>query len=162
MTDVLSSEQVDIAHRKFAIDCFNECWTWLEKKDRSEEETRVMISLALASRWHWQHVPGRKPENFVRSEWQVSRAYSEANHPNLAMDHALSGLECCKENGIGDFDLMYCLEAIARAAAILGLRDKAEQFLQIAREGAGEITDPGTRERLLKDLVEIEELSGIV
>ncbi|MEO8377708.1 MAG: hypothetical protein ABI579_08545 [Candidatus Sumerlaeota bacterium] len=156
MAEQLTTDQVPTAHREFAVDCFNDCWTYLEKKDRSAEDTRVMVSLALASRWHWQNVPTRKPENFVRSEWQVSRAYSEAGHPNLAMEHALSGLEHCKEHDIGGLDLMSCLEAIARAAAMLGLKDKALQFLGIAREGANEVEGKEAREMLLKELDEVE------
>ncbi|MCC7392898.1 hypothetical protein IT571_11135 [Candidatus Sumerlaeota bacterium] len=161
MPEPLSSEQTDAAHRRFAVDCFNECWTHLERNDRTEEDTRVMISLALASRWHWQHVPTRKPENFIRSDGQVSRAYAAARHPNLAMEHALSGLEHCKQHGIGGVDLMCCLEAIARAAALLGLRDKTEQFVTIAREGAQEIEDAETRNLLLKDLEEVEKLQSL-
>jgi hypothetical protein len=46
-------------------------------------------------------------------------------------------MDICKTNHIGDFDIAFAYESLARAAAIAGQRVEAEKYIQLARE-AGE------------------------
>jgi hypothetical protein len=69
-----------------------------------------------------------------------------------ALHHARRCLELCEEHGIGDFDLAYAYEALARAHAVAGASDEAARFAALAREQAGLIADPEDREHLLEDL----------
>ena len=61
---------------------FNFTWTLLEKADRTEDESEVMIKAAHASALHWLQVG--KPVNFARSEWQISRVYGVLNRAEPA------------------------------------------------------------------------------
>ena len=137
---------VAVAHRHFAISCFNECWNYLEKAARTPEENRVMVSLAMASRWHWSQVPTGKPVNFARSEWQVSRALVLAGQAAAGLEHALSGLACCEANGIGDFDLAFAQESVARAYAALGRRAERDRHAELARVAGEAIREAEDRE----------------
>jgi hypothetical protein len=45
---------VKAAHRYFSAHCFNAAWELIEKKDRTPEEDRQMVSLNQASLYHWR------------------------------------------------------------------------------------------------------------
>src|SRR4051794_30114595 len=62
--------------RKLAAELFNHTWTLLDKPDRSERETDLMVHAAHASRFLWEGAGG--PVNHARGEWQVARAYAVA------------------------------------------------------------------------------------
>jgi len=51
--------------------------------------------------------------------------------------HAKRCLDTCKENNIGDFDIAFAYEAMARAYAIARNKTKCEEYLRLA-ENAGE------------------------
>ena len=55
---------------------FNFAWTLIEKADRTDDETELMINASHASWMHWSKVG--KPVNFARSEWQLARVYAVA------------------------------------------------------------------------------------
>ncbi|MCH8150782.1 MAG: hypothetical protein IH830_00230 [Planctomycetes bacterium] len=87
---------------------FNFTWTLLEKTDRTEDESEVMVKAAHASALHWLQVG--KPVNFARSEWQISRVYAVLNRPEPALHHAQRCLQICEDDEIGDFDLAFAYE----------------------------------------------------
>jgi hypothetical protein len=122
-------------HRKFAIDLFNLTWSLLDKKDRTKEENDKMIHASHASRFHWGEI-GTLLE-FERGEWQISRVYSVLKRSEPALYHARRCLEICKENNIGDFDIAFAYEAMARAYTIAGKKTECEKYLQLAKK-AGE------------------------
>jgi len=137
-------------HRKLGVDLFNYVWTLLEKPDRTKEEDDEMIHAAHASRWHWSIVGA--PENFARGEWQISRVYAVLGRGEPALVHALRCLEICQEHGIGDFDLAYAYEALARAWATLGSAEETRRYLVLAREAGEHVQEADDKELLLKDL----------
>jgi hypothetical protein len=67
--------------RKVAADLFDDTWTLLEKPDRTERETDLMVHAAHASRFMW--------EETARGEWQgtAGRGANDA----LARAHATAG-----------------------------------------------------------------------
>jgi len=122
-------------HKKSAVDCFNLVWSLLDKKERTKEDDDKMVHAAHASRFHWGEI-GTAVE-FERGEWQISRVYSVLNKPQSALYHAKRCLEICKENSIGDFDIAFAYEAMARAYAVAGKKSESEKYVQSA-EKAGE------------------------
>jgi hypothetical protein len=136
--------------RQLAADLFNHAWTLLEKPDRSERETELMIDAAHASRFFWEEVG--EQVNHARGEWQISRVYATAGRAEPALHHARRCLEICEEHGIGDFDLACAYEALARAHAVAGDPDAAAGFERDAREAAARIADDDDRELVLGDL----------
>lgn len=123
-------------HRQLGVDLYNFTWKLIDKPDRVLEESDLMINAAHASAYHWRQVG--VPLNFERSDWQLSRVYALLDRPVAALYHAQRCLEICQREGIGDFDLAFAYEAMARANVLGGKRDEARQYLEEAQE-AGEM-----------------------
>lgn len=136
--------------RQIAAACFNRVWTLLEKENRTEAEDAEMIHEAHASTYHWMQIG--EPVRRARGEWQCSRVYCVLGHQEAAMFHAKKVLEICQREGIGDFDLAFAYEALARASAVAGDTDEARRWAELARAAATDIAEEFDRELLLGDL----------
>jgi DNA-binding transcriptional MerR regulator len=139
--------------RQLAVDLFNHVWTLLERTDRSPLEDDEMLHAAHASRYHWGEVG--EPVHLARGEWQCSRVYAILDRGEPALWHARRCLGLCEEHGIGDFDIAFAWEAIARASAVAGDRAASADALGRARELSAAIAEDEDRELLLSDLATI-------
>jgi hypothetical protein len=142
-------------HRRSAVDLFNHVWTLLEKQDRTTEEDDRMIHAAHASRYHWEKVG--TPVNLARGEWQVSRVYSVLERSEPALFHAERCLQICQDHDIGDFDLAFAYEALARASAVAGDEEDRDRYLQLAEEASEKIQKKEDREIVLSDLKSVPQ-----
>jgi hypothetical protein len=136
--------------RKLAADLFNHVWSLLDTPSRSAEEDLLMIHAAHASRLLWEEVG--TPANHARGEWQVSRVYATVGRSEAALFHAERCLQICTQWGIGDFDLAYAYEALARGHAVSGDQARADHYKVLARESAEAIADDEDRDLVLSDL----------
>jgi hypothetical protein len=137
-------------HKKFAVDSFNLVWTLLDKENRTLREDDEMIHAAHASRFHWGKIGTAL--NFARGEWQISRVYSVLNRPQAALYHAKRCLALCTEHDLGDFDLAFAHEAMARAHAVAGETAQRDKHVQLARQAGERVEDKDSRDYLLGDL----------
>ena len=137
-------------HRQFAVETFNLTWEYLEKPDRSQEDNDAMIHAAHASRFHWGEAG--TAVNLARGEWQISRVYAELKRSEPALYHAQRCLDICQENGIGDFDLAYAYEGLARASAVADDKVKVQEFLTLAFKTGEDISEEEDKEYFLKDI----------
>jgi hypothetical protein len=110
-----------------------------------------MLHAAHASRYHWSEAPECGPENLARGEWQVSRVYAVLGRGEPAVWHAQRCLDHCEANGIGDWDLAYAYEALARAHVVAGDANEGGRFKQLAREAGDRIVDREDREHFDED-----------
>jgi len=133
-------------HRQLGVDLFNEVWRLMETR---EDDDR-MVHAAHASRYHWGEAPECKPENLARGEWQVSRVYTVVGFHEAALRHARRCLDLCEEHGLGDWDLAYAYEAVARGYKTAGAAPEAEAYKKLAAEVP--IADEEDREHLADDL----------
>ena len=140
-------------HRTLAVDLFNYTWSLLDRKKRSREEDDAMLHAAHASRFHWGKVG--KPVNLARGEWQVSRVYAVLRRAEPALHHAKRCLDLCRKHKLGDFDLAYAYEALARASAVDGPRKDVDRYLKLARKAP--IAKKEDREFFEKDLATVEK-----
>jgi DNA-binding transcriptional MerR regulator len=138
--------------RLLAAQLFNETWRLLELEGRSRDDDDRMIHTAHASRCHWGQVPGVTPAHLARGEWQISRVYAVLGRPEPALHHARRVLDLCQENGIGDWDLAFAYEALARARAVAGDTAQARRYTDQALAAAKDIAEDGERELVLADL----------
>jgi DNA-binding transcriptional MerR regulator len=138
--------------RMLAAQLFNETWRLMEQEERTLADDDRMIHMAHASRYHWGQVPTATPANFARGEWQISRVYTVLKRPEPAIHHARRVLEICEENKIGDWDLAFAYEALARAHAIAGDAEQARAFTDQALAAADDIAEDGERDIVLADL----------
>lgn len=74
-----------------------------------------------------------------------------------ALHHAHRVLEIREENKIGDWDLGFAYEAIARAYAVTGDAQQARAYTDQALAAAEEIAEAEKRELLLDDLETIPD-----
>jgi hypothetical protein len=112
-----------------------------------------MVHGAHASCAHWRVVG--TPENWARGEWQCARVYAVLGRGEPALFHARRSLAICEEHGIGDFDLAFAHEAVARAHAVAGDRDGTERHLALARAACGGIGEAEDREVVEADLATV-------
>lgn len=138
------------AHKKFAVECFNLTWNLLGKKDRTVEEVDKMIHTAHASCYHWDEIG--TPLEFERGEWQISRVYSVLGRGEPALYHAKRCLEICRKNNIGDFDIAFSYEAMARAYSIAGNKTECEKHIQLAKEAGETIKKKEDKDYFLGEL----------
>jgi hypothetical protein len=143
----------DAARRQLAVDLFNHVWTLMTTPDRTPQQDVEMIHAAHASRHHWGEVG--TAVNFARGEWQVSRVYSVLGRGEPALVHARLCLDTCVEHGIGDFDVAYAHEAMARAYRVLGDQAESTAHAEEARRAAAAIADPEDREHAMEDVAEL-------
>ena len=132
-------------HRKLGMELFNATWDLIDLKDRTKAQEFEMIHAAHASAYHWLKAGG-SAINEARSQWQISRVYATLGMGEPALTHGQRSLELCLQNGIGDFDLAFGYEAVARAFAVLG-NDKAKtDSKQAALDACEAIVKPEDRE----------------
>jgi hypothetical protein len=146
--DSLTPEQ----HRVLGVDLFNLVWTLLGRPDRTPAEIDTMIHAAHASRHHWASAAGSTPNHLARGEWQCSRMYAVLRRADPALWHARRVLESCEASGIGDWDLAYAYEALARATRVAGDDAATERWLAKARAAGDAIAEADDRDLLLGDL----------
>ncbi|UCG01199.1 MAG: hypothetical protein JSW11_16470 [Candidatus Heimdallarchaeota archaeon] len=153
-------------HRKMAAQLFNHTWDLLDKKDRNPDEDDEMIHSAHASRYHWGIVvssgkyPKTGPMNLERGDWQISRVYSILKRPNAAEYHAKRCLQICEENNIGDFDIAFAYEALARAYAIvLDKETEFQKYITLAKEAGEKIKKDEDKKYFLSELESIHGYS---
>ncbi len=144
----------DIDHRRLGIDLFNNVWTFLAKQHRTRDEDDEMLHAAHASAFHWKQVGA--PENRARSEWQCSRVYAVLGRGEPALHHAQRCLDICLENGIGDWDLAFAYEALARAHRVAANDAEYRRNLELARLAGTEIADDEDRELLENAVAELD------
>jgi hypothetical protein len=137
-------------HRKFAVDCFNGTWDLLDKTERTEEEAFKMIHMAHASRFHWGEIG--TPLEFARGDWQISRVYAVLGRGAAAFVYGESSLNHCLESEIGDFDLAFAYEALARASAILSDTEKLANYKKLGQEAGEAIEDKGNKDYFFSEL----------
>jgi tetratricopeptide (TPR) repeat protein len=140
--------------RRLAADLFNQVWKLLELQERSRAQDDEMLHAAHASRHHWGQVG--EATNLARGEWQCSRVYSVLGRSEPALHHAHRCLEICQENDIGDFDLAFAHEALARAYGVGGDSERAKSHAQLALSASEQISEDDDRELLLQDLATLD------
>ncbi len=143
----------DVDHRRLGVDLFNHAWSLLEKPDRTPAEDDELLHATHASAYHWSRVGA--PENLARGEWQVSRVNAVLGRGEAALHHAQRCLDHCLEHGIGDWDLAYAYEALARAHKVAGDEAGYRRNLELARDAGTRIAEDDDREHLERDLAEL-------
>ncbi|HFD04816.1 MAG TPA: hypothetical protein ENJ25_01570 [Firmicutes bacterium] len=145
-----NDELVRKFHKKFAIDLFNYVWSLMDKEIRSKEEDLEMIHAAHASRYHWGRIGS--PIEIIRGEWQISRVYSVLKMGESALFHASQSLTLCQKNRIGDFDIAFAYEALARAYSVLGKEDEKNKYISLARSAGDKILDEENKKYFFEEL----------
>lgn len=133
-------DQVGEWHRQLGIQANNSIWDLLTKDGRTPDEDEDMVCRAYASMYHWSRAARRGPEHVVRGEYMIARVQAALGRGDLALHHARRCLDGAIAAGLGDFDLAYAHEAMARALEAAGRSDEADAALAAAK--AVPVADP--------------------
>jgi hypothetical protein len=109
-----------------------------------------MIHAAHTSRFHWQ--TAGDVVNWLRGDWLLAHVYTLLDQPQVALRFARLCLEQCEANHIGDFDLAYAYEGVARALAANGDHVEAEKYYRLAEAAGNVIAEDEDREWFNRDL----------
>jgi hypothetical protein len=127
----------------------------IDRDRRTRDEDDEMLYSTFASAYHWLRAEGAGPEHRARSEWQISRVFAELGRGDEAVVHARRCLDLCREHGIGDWDLAFAWEALARASRVAGDAVTFHESLARAREARRDIADADDREHFERALAEL-------
>jgi hypothetical protein len=142
-------------HEKMAKDCFNKTWDLLDKSERNQEEENEMVHTAHASRYHWGVLVNNEkgtPVNLQRGEWQIAHVYTVIKRAEPALYHAKTCLRVTEDHDIGDFDLAFAYECMARAMALAKNKDDFERYFKLAKDASQKIKQKEDREFFLEEL----------
>jgi hypothetical protein len=102
-----------------------------------------MIHAAHASRWHWARAEGSTATNLSIGEWQCSRVYATLGRGEPAVWHARRCLAYTEAavaaNEAKDWNIASAYEGMARALAVAGDLEAAEEWRARARTAAAAI-----------------------
>lgn len=100
---------VDKAHRWFGVEFNNGNFPLMEKVERTEEETEMMISMAYASTLHWRKFSGHTVANKARGENMIATALIYAGRKVAALHNAEGTMIWFFDNIdlVADFDISY-------------------------------------------------------
>lgn len=149
-------EMIQKIHTHFSTDCFNKCWTVMDKAERSAEDVEDMLLLAHASLWHWKQRTDRKPENLSIGYWLVSRVYAVAGNYELARLFGLKCLDISEDASLSPFLVGYAHEALARAGVLNKDFAAARTHLSEAEKLLPGVTDDGEKGFLAADITELK------
>ena len=139
-------------HRTFSAECFNRVWELIDRSDRSDDDTELMIDSAHASRFHWRMRDDVEPRNMAIASWQLSRVYTAAGRSEEALRYGQESLDICTTKSLSPFLSGYAFEALARAALLSGDDEAASRALEAAKEAATRIADTEERSMLMDDI----------
>ena len=126
-------------HKKVAIETNNSIWPVLDRKTSTDAQLEEALHAAHASRYHWSKVG--TAVNLVRAEYMISRVYCAMKRGEPALFHAQRCLQITKENNIGDFDLAFAYEVMARANAVAGKKSDCKKYYELAKTAIDQIKD---------------------
>ncbi|XFA98524.1 hypothetical protein ACAG96_06585 [Candidatus Izemoplasma sp. B36] len=144
---------MNIDEKKEAIKYFNKTWDFIEKEDRSPSENLEMIDLAFKSKYYWSLV-GTKI-NFIRSNWQISRVFAEANLLEASLYYSKKCLEDTTNEKITGFDLFFAYEANVRVYHLMKRFDLRDNMKVKALESLDTIIKKEDKEYCTSELEKI-------
>lgn len=144
-----------IDERKLGATYFNKTWDYIDKVDRTPEETEAMLHAAHASFFHWSQYPEVTGQNFNIGYWQLSRVYALANKAEMAQYFGERCKATAYEHDLAPFYKAYAWEALARAAKVRGDAGECARCIAEADKLLPEITDKDSCGLIEPDLAQL-------
>ena len=139
-------------HHYMAIEMNNQTWSFLDKKDRNEQDDMRMINYAKVSLYHWRKSDKYSIINEQRGKWLISHVYAILGKSDEALSYAKETLKITEDNNLKDFDLAYAYEAMARAYSITNNQNESKEWYKKTKVAADLIEGKKDKEYFLLDL----------
>jgi hypothetical protein len=142
-------------HRAIAKSLYNECWELLEQPDRTSDEDAKLLAIAFASRYHWLAAGG--PEQWVISDWMVSRVAAALEHGDLSVTYAHRANDAAHEADGPDWLIASTAEGLARAYAADGQNSQRNEWNARAQRLVDVIVDEESRALIASQLSSVPQ-----
>ena len=143
----------DAARKEFAVGCYQRCWELLDAGTRTPDEEVELLTAAFTARHHWEPIGG--PEQWILSDWMVSRAAAAVGEGGLALRFAERAYGACLAEGTADWLLASAAEGVARAFAAAGDEVECAAWIGVAEGLVRRITDDDDRALVADQLSEL-------
>src|SRR3954454_20887912 len=121
-----------VNHRKLAVGYFNAAWDLIDAGNRTPEQDRDMICIALASRQHWIEAGGAD-ENLAVADWEVAHAACLAGFAELALSFAQAAVDRADSSEVPSWLKASTHEGLARAYAAAGDKTSYQREVAVAQ-----------------------------
>src|SRR4029078_2225312 len=98
--------------------------------------------------------------NIARGQWQISRVHAILGNGQAALFHGKQSLKICEDNHIGDFDLAFAQEAVARASFLIEDYDQWRKFIDSAHVAGQAIKKEEDRNYFFSELEAVRGMEG--
>lgn len=113
-----SKEGNYLLHQTFSSTCFNNTWSFIEKKELLENDIEDMLATAYTSLWHWKQRKDCKDENLSIAYWLLGRVHCLANKPAEAKIFGDKCLKISEKGKLDPFYVGYAYEVLLNASIL--------------------------------------------
>jgi len=147
------------SQRSAAIEAFNRAWELLDTPVRTPDQDAELLTVAFASRHHWQAVGGA--QQWIVSDWMISRASGAVGIGHLSLLFAERAYAAALEDGTPDWLYASAAEGVARAYASTGDLDHRDAWCAIAAGLVTAIADKEDRAVVAGQLADTADYRGV-
>lgn len=152
-------DKTDPAARALAVTGNNLACDLEGKKDRTAEETALMLEAATTARRFWEVAGGWREVSMA--DYRLAMSLMAAGQATTALTHAALCLALIEANGSDPGELFFAREVMARASQAVGDRAGALSERDRAAETVPGIADEGTRDYCKSELAKLDaDLAG--
>lgn len=137
-----------------AVTSNNLAGEFLEKQDRTDAETALMLKAAEAAREFW--LKCGTWENEERAEYLLALVHNARNEPDTALEHAARAIEVIQKNGEEEVDEAFVNLAMAKSFSLKQDREHYETAMARADELAGQFPDQGLKDWYKEERTKVE------
>ena len=152
-----SPEEIDRMHRWFAVECNNNTWGLIDRRNRTETENRDMLYLAYAAAFHWSKIGA--PINDARADALLAHVHAMLGHADLSLMYAKRCLFFCENNHAEDWDLAFAHAELRHAAIAAGDRALYAKHDALARKCGESIQAPDDRKVFFDEFAKLPKLA---
>ena len=134
-------EAVQMLHQTFSAHTFNECWKYIEKKERTEEDIENMLILANTSLWHWKKRDDCKAQNLSIAYWQLGRVHSLIQDYEKTKYFGQKCLKISQDAKLDPFYIGYAYEVLITAALLNKNKARASELMKRAEMHCSQISN---------------------
>ncbi len=140
--------------RAIAVTSNNLAGEFLNKPDRTEPESALMLQAAQNARVFW--LKAGTWENEERAEYLLACVHNALGEPEKALEHSARGLDVISKNGEEVVDEAFLNLTIANSSRLLENREAYDRAIRRADELAEQWTDTGLKEWYATDRAKVE------
>lgn len=138
-----TADELDRAHRAFAVEYNNRAWALSEKIDRTDTEDDDMLHMAHAAALHWRHAGNAL--NDARAQMLLAHVHASLGHGDLALRYARPSHAYLTSIDSPDWEIAFSHAVLAHANRAADRPAEHREHWAIARRLGDAIADAEDR-----------------